>query len=309
MLCLDGGGSKGMYTLGVLCELEALLGGSLCNHFDRVYGTSTGSIIATAIALGMSVSEIRTLYVAAIPQVMSSWFRWRRDSQLRRALHDSFGEAKANELACPLIVACTDWEHRKLVLFKSEVGLAHSGAQTFEPFFGCTLADAIAASCSAYPLFAPKRLQTTHGELRLVDGGFVANNPALLAYTDIRREDRAGEGDGTRILSLGTGRFAPRLPYRGLLQFIPYVAARALVELQLDAAAENAEKTVELVYKSRTCRVNDPYPDASCATSLIEHRPAALDMMWRKGRESLRSREAQIRAFLEIRGNGAPPAA
>ncbi|MBA3011117.1 MAG: patatin, partial [Desulfobacula sp.] len=45
ILVLDGGGSKGVYTLGVLKELEMKLGGLLYEHFDLIYGTSTGSII------------------------------------------------------------------------------------------------------------------------------------------------------------------------------------------------------------------------------------------------------------------------
>ena len=44
ILTLDGGGSKGFYTLGVLHELEAMLGSRLHERFDLIYGTSTGSI-------------------------------------------------------------------------------------------------------------------------------------------------------------------------------------------------------------------------------------------------------------------------
>ena len=46
ILSLDGGGAKGFYTLGVLKEVEALVGVPLCEKFDLVYGTSTGAIIA-----------------------------------------------------------------------------------------------------------------------------------------------------------------------------------------------------------------------------------------------------------------------
>ena len=52
VLSLDGGGSKGVYTLGVLKEVEAIVKAPLCNVFDLVFGTSTGSIIAALIALG-----------------------------------------------------------------------------------------------------------------------------------------------------------------------------------------------------------------------------------------------------------------
>jgi predicted acylesterase/phospholipase RssA len=52
ILSLDGGGAKGFYTLGVLKEIEGMLGGPLHLHFDLVFGTSTGAIIASLIALG-----------------------------------------------------------------------------------------------------------------------------------------------------------------------------------------------------------------------------------------------------------------
>ena len=52
ILSLDGGGSLGVYTLGILVELERLVGTKLLNIFDLVYGTSTGAIIASLVALG-----------------------------------------------------------------------------------------------------------------------------------------------------------------------------------------------------------------------------------------------------------------
>jgi uncharacterized protein len=50
ILSLDGGGAKGFYTIGVLKGIEGMLDGKLHEHFDLVFGTSTGSIIASLIA-------------------------------------------------------------------------------------------------------------------------------------------------------------------------------------------------------------------------------------------------------------------
>jgi patatin-like phospholipase/acyl hydrolase len=38
VLSLDGGGAKGFYTLGALTEIEALIGGKLCEKFDLIFG-------------------------------------------------------------------------------------------------------------------------------------------------------------------------------------------------------------------------------------------------------------------------------
>jgi patatin-like phospholipase/acyl hydrolase len=67
MLALDGGGIRGLITLGILEKIEKLLrenagGGSadfrLCHYFDYIAGTSTGAIIAAGLALGKSVAEL-----------------------------------------------------------------------------------------------------------------------------------------------------------------------------------------------------------------------------------------------------------
>jgi uncharacterized protein len=69
ILSLDGGGIRGIFTLGILEKLEFLLrekhGKSdmvLADHYDIISGTSTGAIIGTCLALGKQVSEIIELY-------------------------------------------------------------------------------------------------------------------------------------------------------------------------------------------------------------------------------------------------------
>src|SRR3546814_6253945 len=62
VLTLDGGGAKGFYTLGVLKEIEAMTGCPLHQRFDLVFGTSTGAIIASLIALGHGTDAILELY-------------------------------------------------------------------------------------------------------------------------------------------------------------------------------------------------------------------------------------------------------
>ena len=68
LLALDGGGIRGLISVEVLSRLETLLQGGrgedfrLADAFDYVAGTSTGAILATCIALGMRVDEIRAFY-------------------------------------------------------------------------------------------------------------------------------------------------------------------------------------------------------------------------------------------------------
>jgi len=71
ILALDGGGAKGFYTLGVLKEIEGMLKCPLYERFDLVFGTSTGAIIASPIALGCEIDEIHDLYRKHVPTVMA----------------------------------------------------------------------------------------------------------------------------------------------------------------------------------------------------------------------------------------------
>jgi uncharacterized protein len=70
LLAIDGGGIRGVLSLGILAKLEALLKAQsrdrdnfrLSHYFDYIAGTSTGGIIAAGLAIGMSVGEIVTFY-------------------------------------------------------------------------------------------------------------------------------------------------------------------------------------------------------------------------------------------------------
>ncbi len=69
ILSLDGGGIRGVLTLEFLEVIEAKLRARygndsllLCDYFDLIGGTSTGSIIAAGLACGMTVAELKTLY-------------------------------------------------------------------------------------------------------------------------------------------------------------------------------------------------------------------------------------------------------
>lgn len=69
ILSLDGGGLRGVVSLEYLTLIEALLKQRsgredfrLRDYFDLIGGTSTGAIIAAALACGMEVAQIKQLY-------------------------------------------------------------------------------------------------------------------------------------------------------------------------------------------------------------------------------------------------------
>jgi len=76
ILSLDGGGVKGILTLGMLKALEDELrrrsgDGALVlsDYYDLIGGTSTGAIIAAGLSLGLSIDDLTDLYSELGPQV------------------------------------------------------------------------------------------------------------------------------------------------------------------------------------------------------------------------------------------------
>lgn len=63
LICLIlGGGVRGLLTIQMLIELEKQLNAPITKYFDWIGGTSTGSIIAMLLSLGMRPQEIGETY-------------------------------------------------------------------------------------------------------------------------------------------------------------------------------------------------------------------------------------------------------
>ncbi|HEY7489654.1 MAG TPA: patatin-like phospholipase family protein [Candidatus Tectomicrobia bacterium] len=105
LLALDGGGIRGAITLGFLEQMERLLRVrhkredlKLCDYFDLIGGTSTGAIIASGLAIGMTAYEIKRMYLELGGKVFSKNKWWRKlralfdPEQLRLELHKVFGD-------------------------------------------------------------------------------------------------------------------------------------------------------------------------------------------------------------------------
>jgi len=82
LLTLDGGGVRGAISVAFLERIERLLSQGrstpvrLADHFDFIGGTSTGAVIAGALALGYRTDQVKDFYVRLAPHAFKREF-WR----------------------------------------------------------------------------------------------------------------------------------------------------------------------------------------------------------------------------------------
>jgi uncharacterized protein len=299
VLALDGGGAKGFYTIGVLKELEALVGSPLCDRFSLIFGTSTGAIIAALLALGYSVDDIHALYKEHVPAIMRRWTRKGRSAALAALAADVFGGRTFHDVKTGVGIVATHWKHEKPMIFKSSGGQAHGRQSTFEPGFGCTIADAIRASCSAFPFFERTTLTTSKGNhVELFDGGYCANNPTLYAIADALVALEYGAKD-VRVVSLGVGIYPEPSKWTSWLarHFMPL----QLLQKTLNVNTQSMDELRNILFRSvPTVRVNDTFAHPEMATDLMEHNLVKLDGLYQRGGESFAKHEAALRDFMGV---------
>jgi predicted acylesterase/phospholipase RssA len=285
--------------LGVLKELEAMCGCLLHQKFDLVFGTSTGAIIAALIALGHSVDAILALYREHVPVVMSQKNAAARSAALKALAVEVFGNAKFDDVKTGIGIVTAKWLTERPMIFKGSVGQAHGRVGTFIPGFGVSIADAVKASCSAYPFFERTVVHTAMGEdIELIDGGYCANNPTLYAIADAVHALKRASGD-IRLVSVGVGVYPDPKP--GLLMRLAkkYLVSVQLLQKTLEINTQSMDQLRQILFRDvPSIRISDAYVTPEMATDLLEHDLKKLGILFQRGRESFASREAQLREFL-----------
>ena len=189
--------------------------------FDLITGTSTGAIIACALAAGVSLDRVAELYRKCGPSIFPLKLpkkfgvdlvrqickrpRYLRSGAiaLEKALVTVLGETSLGEI----------WENRKIALAIPAVEMSHHRAWVFKtPHLpntrhrddGYRLVDVCLATTAApiYRSMARIKNPDTPGHHVFVDGGLWANNPVLVGLIDAL--DMTEKGDCIEIFYLGT---------------------------------------------------------------------------------------------------------
>lgn len=105
LLCLDGGGIRGLVLVQMLLEIERMAQTPIHHMFDWVAGTSTGGILALALGAGKTMKQCMCLYLRMKEQAFVG-SRPYASENLETLLKDTLG---ANTVM-------TDIEHPKLMI-------------------------------------------------------------------------------------------------------------------------------------------------------------------------------------------------
>jgi len=227
MLALDGGGVRGVIALEILEQLETQLREAcgndqdfrLADYFDYIAGTSTGAIIATGLALGKTVAEIRSYYTDGARRMFTSaaWYRQiysrNTDVEISALLKQvcgpqtTFGDPSLRSLLMVVMRnATTD----------SPWPLSNNPHATFNDRshpdcnLNVPLWELVRASTAAPLLFPPQEVNVGTRAFVFVDGAVTMhNNPALLLFLMATLPEYklcwpTGE-DKLLLVSVGTG--------------------------------------------------------------------------------------------------------
>jgi hypothetical protein len=276
ILALDGGGVRGAITVAFLERIEQVLAEQqgrqvrLGDWFNLVGGTSTGAVIAGALALGYKASDVEKFYTQLAPRV----FQWSLWKLLRmRSMFDSAAlqqeidaivkdrtldsedlitglcvVTKRMDTGSPWVVSNNPkskyWDTPPPKAPDGKPG--HIGNRYYR------LANLVRASTAAPAFFEPELLPIVEGEPGglFVDGGVTPhNNPALMlvlmALQKPYQLNWTPGPDQLLVVSVGTGGFrdrlllsksgrvgAGRLAFRALLSLMNDSQTYCLAQLQ-----------------------------------------------------------------------------
>ena len=214
ILCLDGGGLRGLITARLLARLNThpQVAGWL-STVDLFAGTSTGGILALGLACGKTPEEICTVYKERGGVIFddSIWDNLRdlgktvgadySSKGLKAELKAVFGDLKLRDITRKVAIPTFDLDNEEVAAkrtWKPKIFHNFQGADSD--------GEQLVAHIAQYTSSAPTYFPSADG---YIDGGVYANNPSIVALAQaISRRNQPAERaalDEVVMLSLGTG--------------------------------------------------------------------------------------------------------
>ncbi|KAK1407537.1 hypothetical protein QVD17_39154 [Tagetes erecta] len=214
VLSIDGGGIRGVIPATILSLLESELqeldgnDARLADYFDVIAGTSTGGLVTAMLTAPdqnnrplFAAKDIVPFYMEHGPKIfpqqrglggsivntVKTVFGPKYNGKyLRKIIRQKLGNIRLNETLTNVVIPTFDIQRLQPTIFS-----------TFEadinPLYNAQLSD-ICISTSAAPTYFPAYYfnnNDAHGnsqEYNLIDGGVVANNPMLVAISEVTKQ-------------------------------------------------------------------------------------------------------------------------
>ncbi|NLP52771.1 CBASS cGAMP-activated phospholipase [Bacillus sp. RO1] len=282
MLCLDGGGIRGVFAVSILQEMEKDFNQPIADLVDLVAGTSTGSIIASSISIKKPMKEVLSGYKKYGKQIFTRQAKVGlfksiySDRQLRQFIMQAFGNRKLKNITSPLLIPAVDLTHGRPFVHRSNYGNKEAKDLTIH------LWDAVLSSCSAPVYFPPNNIGNDYLS---IDGGLWANNPSLVCITEGMEYFKLKLED-IEILSIGTGLqkidfTIQKDKYWGVKQWLPFrfpsmKVTPKLLDLALQLSSESVSYQCRHLLGSNYIRLNKelgeevPFDDVTYMDELIQ---------------------------------------
>jgi calcium-independent phospholipase A2 len=215
VLCLDGGGIRGLVLINILLHVEKATQVPIIHCFDWLAGTSTGGILALGLACGKSLHECLCLYFR-LKQLVFQGSKPYPSDILENMLQETLGaNTYMSDIKNPKILVTGLLADRKPVdlhIFRNYTSPSdminldqpcdYPPPPPPHEQLAWKAARASGAAPSYFRMFG-----------RFLDGGLISNNPTLDTLTEIEeynlalyQTNRAHEVcDPTVVVSVGTG--------------------------------------------------------------------------------------------------------
>tara|TARA_B100000614_G_scaffold237380_1_gene235560 strand:- start:973 stop:2061 length:1089 start_codon:yes stop_codon:yes gene_type:complete len=314
ILSVDGGGVRGLIPARVVEDVVRRVGflrshmgrpGRPAAHdlFDIFAGTSTGALLTLGLTQPkpLTPTEVAEVYrtragvifpvsrfasVLAMRQVFAEKYDYR---PFEGVLRDLFGDGKLSETRSNVLVAAYNTDDRGPFFFKRYLRSATEN----EDFY---LRDVARATTAAPTYFTAAQVTSLAGHTySLVDGGLVANNPALSAYVEARKLFR----DARRyvIVSLGTGRSGRQYRHEvikkwGYLDWVSPVHGVPVTAMMWDGQSESVAHALKSLPRVEYFRLNADL--GSVSEEMDDARPDNIERVERLSRRIIRDNRAEL---------------
>lgn len=212
ILSIDGGGIKGIIPLHALVRLESHTGKPCSDIFDMIAGTSTGSVIAAGLTLGISARGLLAMYRNLAEQAFQRLPIWRillnlgnhrySNDFIASTLDELGADRPLNSLPNDIMITAKNTRTGRTNFFVRD-NPGNSGR-----WGTMSLEDAVLASVAAPTYFPAHSGRVLGKDYTWVDGGVsVSGNPCYQAAVEALHYSNGKYVPGeTRMLSFGTGR-------------------------------------------------------------------------------------------------------